>query len=244
MKVISISEIGTKRTENQDRVSAFVFDDGAACAVICDGMGGENAGSEASSTAISIITDVLKRGYASCRNTDDIFDLMNSAILAANDYVYSISLKNPKKTGMGTTCVMAIVNGSGAYFANVGDSRAYILSDNSLQQISVDHSIVQSMIDGGEITAEEALRHPKRNLITRAVGVVKDVTVDFFTEQLSDGMSVMLCSDGLCGYCGEEDIRSLLCSGKISEETLTELKNLARSEGSTDDTTIAAIITD
>lgn len=233
---------GIKRDENQDRVMTAFLDENTALAVLCDGMGGQNAGSEASSTAIEIIADVIQRGYSSCRSTDDIYELVNSAIIAANDLIFDISSKDNDKFGMGTTCVVAVIRPGRAYIANVGDSRGYLLSDGRLIQITTDHSVVRAMVERGEITEEQAKSHPRRNYITRAIGVVRELNIDFFDVDDIEFTAVMLCSDGLSGFTEMRAVEERLCSPDDSGGLIDSLIELARQSGSTDDTTVAIVM--
>ena len=221
-------------------MTAFL-DENTALAVLCDGMGGQNAGSEASSTAIGIISDVIQRGYSSCRSTDDIYELVNAAIIAANDMIFDISSKNDDKYGMGTTCVAAVIRKGRAYIANVGDSRGYLLCGGKLVQITIDHSVVRAMVERGEITEEQARAHPQRNYITRAIGVVRDLNIDFFDVDDMDFTAVLLCSDGLSGFADMSEVEELLCGETDGDLLIDRLIALAKTSGSTDDTTVAIV---
>jgi protein phosphatase len=216
MRFFSKTDIGTKRTENQDRVWTGMLSDNACAIVLCDGMGGENAGSRASQLTVEFITDRLKRGFreesedGSGVNRNTIRNLMITSLIAANSLVWDEARTDKNKFGMGTTCVCAIVHNERAYIINVGDSRAYHIFDDNIQQITKDHTYVRTLIDGGEITEEESLTHPSRNAITRAIGAESGITPDYFEIDLQKESILLLCSDGLHSYGDDVAIAEII----------------------------------
>ena len=170
MIISAKTDVGAFRENNQDAFLTGTFVNGDAWAIVCDGMGGVSGGQIASALCVEKAASVIKKGYRNRMSVKSVKNLLESAISAANAVVFEESLKDNSLKGMGTTIVAAVIIGSIAVIAYVGDSRAYIVND-TITQITKDHSLVQLMIDTGKITPEEARNHPDKNIITRAVGV-------------------------------------------------------------------------
>ncbi len=239
MKVNSETNIGLTRSENQDKVCTAVINDNTIFAVVCDGMGGQNAGGEASSKASQIIFDRITKVFRSDFDTKSIRNLLISSVTTANSVIYDMALSSADHVGMGTTCVIALISNNILYAVNVGDSRLYIIN-HEIRQITKDHTIVMRMYENGEITKEELKNHPKRNYITKAVGVENNIEPDYFEINLSDNSAVLLCTDGLSNYCDEAEIFNI--TKKYSpEEVPKQLINLALNNGGNDNITVAYI---
>ena len=239
MIVISESNIGLSRKENQDRVCTAVIDENTVLAVVCDGMGGQNAGSEASEKASQIIFDRITKVFRSDFDTKSIRNLLLSSVITANSVIYDMALSSPKMIGMGTTCVIALVTDKRLYAVNVGDSRLYIIN-HEIRQVSKDHTIVMHMYENGEITKEQLKSHPQRNYITKAIGVSNSIEPDYFEIEIFENSSVLLCTDGLSNYCDESDIFQIVKKYN-SEEVPKQLVSLALSNGGHDNITVAYI---
>ncbi|MGN1416202.1 MAG: Stp1/IreP family PP2C-type Ser/Thr phosphatase [Oscillospiraceae bacterium] len=239
MEIIAESSIGNVRSENQDRVSTISLGPSAAFAVVCDGMGGENAGSFASETAISVISKRIESGYRSDSSSAALKLLLMSAVRTANAVVYDLSETDPLKRGMGTTAVAVLRRRNMIYCVNVGDSRAYLIG-GGISQITKDHSAVMQLYESGKISFEEMKTHPKRNYLTRAVGVAEHVSPDYFEINAESGNMVLLCSDGLTGVCSDEEILSAIKGCPVSEMP-KKLIALALENGSRDNITAAVI---
>lgn len=240
MNVFSGTHRGLIRDENQDRVWVSRFSSGAVAAVLCDGMGGENAGSFASETAITLISERLTLGFSPDIDEISLRNLMITALNNANSAIYEISHEEDDKNGMGTTCVAAIAAKDVVYIINVGDSRAYRVFDGGIQQITHDHTFVRRLIDEGKLTRDEARFHPDRNKITRAIGAAPEVTPDFFKLEFKKGSKIILCSDGLSSYVADEEIGKTalsLPSDSICEKLIT----LANKNGGGDNISVALI---
>ncbi|MDE6592278.1 MAG: Stp1/IreP family PP2C-type Ser/Thr phosphatase [Oscillospiraceae bacterium] len=201
MTVFTHTDIGLGRKENQDSADWIELPE-AVFAVVCDGMGGSNAGSEASRRAVSIIRERVSKGYRPEFDENRIRNLLIASVKTASAVVYDLGSAVPEWNGMGTTCVAALVRGNTVHMVNVGDSRGYIIN-HEIKQITRDHSMVMRMYERGDITREELKNHPERNIITRAVGVEEDVEADYFESEISPGSSILLCTDGLSNYCDE-----------------------------------------
>lgn len=239
MQIIAESSMGNVRSENQDRVNTIELGPSAAFAVVCDGMGGENAGSFASETAISVISKRIESGYRPDSSSAAIKLLLMSAVRTANAVVYDLSETDPLKKGMGTTAVAVIRRRNVIYCVNVGDSRAYLIN-GGITQITKDHSAVMQLYESGKITFEEMKTHPNRNYLTRAVGVAEHVSADYFELNADSGSMVLLCSDGLCGVCSDEEILSAVKDCPLADIP-KKLIGLALECGSRDNITAAVI---
>lgn len=240
MKIAFETNIGCARSENQDRVNAVKINDNLALAVICDGMGGENAGSEASETAIEIIFNRILNSVKEKFDENNLRNLLISSITAANSVIYNKSRQDESKFGMGTTCVIALVTEKNIHFMNVGDSRAYILSGNEIKQVTNDHTFVKMLLDQGKITEEELRSHPKKNYITKAVGVDSKIEPDYFEFERKGKMKILLCSDGLSNYCDNNKILEIVNTNAI-ENIPNQLINYVINANGKDNISLAII---
>ena len=232
------TDVGRIRKENQDSVYAKQIDDNAALLIVADGMGGHKGGRTASRSAIEQIVIKILGGYRENLTDEEICDLLRIAVFEANGNIYSASLKDFELVGMGTTVVVAIITGGTLYTANVGDSRLYHFSKGELKQITTDHSYVESLVSKGIISKDEARNHPKKNVITRAVGSESMVDIDIFRTDVSKGDKILLCSDGLYGFVSDEQISALLT--KELDGAVHALVALANENGGRDNITVAA----
>lgn len=240
MKVSAKSDVGVVRQNNQDYCLAGEFTDGVTWAVVCDGMGGANGGNIASETAARTISEKLNFGYHEAMNDNSIKHLIVSAIEAANATVFSRSRSDAALVGMGTTVVLAIIKNDSLYIAHVGDSRIYVVTKDSINQLTVDHSVVQLMIDRGEITAEEAKDHPQKNVITRALGVDDEVRIDYSQEVFNEGDIVLLCTDGLTNFVSNSTIMDI-CNTYDSYSLADALVDKANENGGGDNVTVITV---
>ncbi len=239
MKIFGQTDKGLKRNDNQDYFEYHLLNDTTAFAVLCDGMGGANAGNVASSIAVKTVCRYIKSSYQPNLSSMAIENLLRSAVLSANAEIYKESLKSPDYKGMGTTIVVAFIKNSVMYVLHVGDSRAYIMSNGSLKQLTVDHSMVQSLVDSGQITQEEARVHPKKNIITRALGVNESVAADIDIYDLSDDSVVLLCSDGLSNFMSEDSVKKELM---LIDDSITQRLINGANDGGGGDNITAVII--
>ena len=240
MKISAKTDVGMVRSNNQDSYSAGDLTSEVTWAVVCDGMGGANGGNVASETAVKVISDKLTSGYHIGMNDNSVKNLIVSAIEAANMTLFSMARNNEELSGMGTTVVLAVRNTDTLYISNVGDSRIYIVSDSGITQVTTDHSVVQIMLDRGEISPEEAKDHPKKNVITRALGVDPDVRIDYSQEQLNENDIVLLCTDGLTNYVDDETILDI-CRTEDKYKIADKLVELANENGGGDNITVVTV---
>ena len=204
MQITGNTDVGRIRIANEDAFSYGTFDDGAAWAVVCDGMGGVHGGKIASSTAIEMVSQKIKKCYNPSMSISSAENLLLSSITTANCVVYDRGLGDSELEGMGTTIVAAFSKKGQVCIAHVGDSRAYRISNGEINLITKDHSLVQEMLDMGQITQSEFEHHPRKNIITRAMGVDEKIDIEFNTVPFNENDVLILCSDGLSGLIDKD----------------------------------------
>lgn len=239
MKIYSRTDTGMVRTANQDAFFAESLDDDTAFAVVCDGMGGANAGNVASENAVKSISGYIKRSYNPSFDTESIEKMLKNAVVSANIELYDMAVSNTAFSGMGTTAVIAFVRNGIAVLAHVGDSRIYLVNDG-IKQLTRDHSVVQSLIESGKITPDDAKVHPKKNVITRAVGAEENIAVDTAVLEINDNDILLLCTDGLTNYLDDADILNsvkTICSPEIPNN----LVDKANKNGGGDNITVVIL---
>lgn len=239
MQVFAKTDRGKVRSINQDAFYINTLSDGAVLAVVCDGMGGASAGDIASKTAVEIISQYVLNAYNPSMTSDDITRLIDNAISSANLEVFTLSQKDEQLSGMGTTAVVAVVRETQAIICNVGDSRAYMVNDN-LVQITRDHSVVQSLVESGKLSPEEARVHPEKNVITRALGVEENVLTDSYCIDIGENDKLLLCTDGLSNYADADSILHIVNDNVLDKITDLLIKE-ANLGGGRDNITAAVI---
>ncbi len=231
-----MTDVGLVRKINEDSYTT-VEADGYCYAIVADGMGGHLAGEVASMMAVQIIREYISEHYSAELDKFQIKELLCRAFRYANAKIFEYSCDNESVMGMGTTATMCFVDDKNLIFAHVGDSRAYIIDNDGIKQLTRDHSYVQELVKLGMITPEEAKRHPNRNQITRAMGVEPDVRVDSGVFSYS-GQTLLLATDGLFGEIDDEEIRDIIKDN--GAEAINMLADLALERGGRDN--ITAII--
>lgn len=216
MNTVGGTHIGKVRAGNEDAFDYGFFDDGTAWALVCDGMGGVHGGKVASSIAIDMVSDKIKKCYNKSMSVSSLENLLLSAITTANVAVYDRGSVDGSLKGMGTTIVAAIVKDNEACIAHAGDSRAYLISDNKIIQVTKDHSLVQEMLDKGQITEQEFENTPIKNIITRAMGISEDIEIDFDFVCVNEGEALILCSDGLSGLVDKNKLLKIYQENEFS----------------------------
>jgi len=222
---------GRKRSSNED---AFGFSVEHGVYVVCDGMGGAAAGEVASSIAVD---ELLRQLTSRKEAAAPLPELAEKAVCAANDAIFSRAQRNRRLAGMGTTLVALVVEERRAWVLNVGDSRCYRLRQGRIEQLTVDHSLVEEQVRMGRMSQSEALRSPLRNVITRALGTQNCVTPDCFEFQAEPGDVFMLCSDGLTRELTDRAIESILVSDLSLQERCARLIEAAKKAGGHDNIT-------
>ena len=224
---LGISKTGLVRQRNEDRFYAQ-----GPLLIVADGMGGYTGGEYASTMVVDTIVEVVNAA------TEMSTEVLKNAILKANRMVYEKSQSYKELEGMGTTAVVAYVQEDTLYWAHVGDSRLYRYGEDGLHRMTKDHSMVQQLVEAGTITEEEVIHHPKRNMLTRAIGVYETVEVDTGVVEVHQNDRILLCSDGLSGYIEESKIDQVLSEENNESRALEDLVHLVYDAGARDNVTI------
>ncbi len=230
MKTFSKTDVGMVREVNQDYV--YVSDSPMGrlpnLFIVADGMGGHKAGDFASHFTVEVVKEELAKSME-----DEPEAMIKQAITIANQKLIETARQNSKLEGTGTTLVVATVIDQTLYFANVGDSRLYLLNDD-IRQISKDHSLVQEMVRLGGITPEDAKHHPDKNIITRAIGAQEHLEIDFFEYRLKKGDTILMCTDGLSNMVEDDEILRIVKSSRDVVEAVEQLIESAKQNGGND----------
>lgn len=230
MKTFSMTDIGRKREINQDYV--FATDETIGnlpnLLVVADGMGGHRAGDFASRFTVEVLAEEVQNSKETHPE-----QILGNAIQTANERLMEEAAKDSRLEGMGTTLVAATILDHVLYFANVGDSRLYLIN-KEICQLSKDHSMVEEMVRLGGLTEEEAKHHPDKNIITRAMGVKDKVEPDFFEYRLKGGDTILMCSDGLTNMVDDDEIFQIVKSARDIVEAVETLIQRANENGGSD----------
>ncbi len=239
MNVFSKTDIGQKRKVNQD----YVYE----CAdrignlpnlfIVADGMGGHAAGDFASKFTVETIEDHVREST----DLDEVEEIIGGAVEKANAFLRVKANEDDNLYGMGTTVVVASIQDNQLKVANVGDSRLYIVSEDEIRQVTVDHSLVEEMVQSGGLDRIAARTHPDKNIITRAIGAADFVDIDFFTEEVKEGDIVLMCSDGLSNMIEDHELRSIICDEGSLFERGNRLIHRANENGGTDNISVLLI---
>jgi serine/threonine protein phosphatase PrpC len=237
LDVAQLTDVGRKRPHNEDNMAYVIPKDPQVMArkgalfIVADGMGGHAAGEVASEIAVDTVSKVYYQD-----DSDDVAVSLLHAIKRANALIHQRAAENMMRSGMGTTCVSAVLRGGTAYIANVGDSRAYLVRRGTIRQVSQDHSWVEEQVRAGLLTREQARSHVQRNVITRCLGTQPEVEIDVFSERLEEGDSFILCSDGLAGPVADEELGRIV-DQYVPQEGVYHLIERANENGGPDNIT-------
>ena len=234
-----ITDKGAVRTQNQDGYYLDVPSEHLAVGVVCDGMGGAKAGNVASLVAVETFVDALKE-MGSQEESRPAAVLAHAAAPATSAGVHRAAT-DPDCRGMGTTMVAALVVERMAYLLNIGDSRAYHVNDQGIARLTRDHSVVEDMVARGDITPEEARNHPRKNLITRALGSEEHIRADLYEKELQPGDFLLLCSDGLSNIVTDQELLYEVIHGGEPADCCQRLLNITMSRGAPDNVTAVLI---
>lgn len=237
MRSWGISHQGCVRPQNQDCYVIEQMADNCTLGVVCDGMGGARSGNVASSLAVEVFTQEIRTTWRPGMHQEDVDNMLRCAVKLVNFAVYDQAGQFVDFAGMGTTLVVVLLEGNHATVVNVGDSRAYHVTQEGIRAITQDHSIVQMMIDRGELTAEEAKIYPGKNLITRAIGTDPAVECDLFHLELTGQDCILMCSDGLTNVVDEQEILFEVVHGAQMEDCCQRLLDIAINRGAPDNVT-------
>ncbi len=241
MRIWGITDTGLVREENQDAYSIKTMGR-FTVAVVCDGMGGTNGGQLASSIAVQTYLDQLEQQLNDGMNAQQIAQASAYCVSLANEAIRHQAAEMPGYERMGTTLVSGVARDEEILVTNIGDSRAYLITRGGITRISKDHSVVENMIDSGEITPEAARHHPKRNLITRALGPERTAQADTFPVEWKQGDFLLLCSDGLINTVSDQEILFEVIHNGDPGDCLHRLLELSRMRGAPDNVTAVLLM--
>lgn len=240
MKIAAKTDKGSLRPDNQDAFLYGIIHDNCAWITVCDGMGGSAAGNVASQNTVNLLSKSFEENIKPTIKPETAEKLLLQTINSANSAIYRMAEDKEEYHGMGTTVVAAIIMNGTVKLANVGDSRAYYIEQGNIRQLTTDHSIVQTMVENGQLTEDEAKIHPNKNIITRAVGVKPHVDVDIYDCTLQNGGTLLLCSDGLSNGLDDAKIAEIVENTPF-EQAAQKLIDTAIENGSTDNITVALV---
>lgn len=238
MKIWGITDTGLVRKDNQD---SYGIDErtasGHTVCVVCDGMGGAAAGQVASRIAVETYLERIRASLQPGMTPEQIREASSMAVSISNKAIRDYAAEHEDCIGMGTTLVAVVAADGHAVISNVGDSRAYRVTPDGIFRITKDHSLVESMVDRGDITAEEARRHPNRNLITRALGPEATADCDGYMTELRPGEYILLCTDGLVDTVTDQEMLFEIIHGSDPNTCLQRLLSIAKAHGAPDNVT-------
>ena len=237
MQYWALTDPGMVRPQNQDAYQVVQLDRNTLLAVVCDGMGGAKSGNVASSLSVEVFVEEIQRNYTPYMDQDKTDQMMRNAAKLANFTVYDQSRQFEEFDGMGTTLVAVLIRGKQATILNVGDSRAYKIDRGGIFQVTRDHSLVQLMVDRGELTPELARTYPGKNFITRAVGTEPIVISDIYHQEAQRGDFFLLCTDGLSNMMDEQEILFEVLHGVKKQNCCQRLLEIAKNRGAPDNVT-------
>ncbi len=235
----ALTDKGVVRKQNQDTFCSFCDGEkGTALLVVCDGMGGAKAGNVASKMTAERFAEEIKKNFDDTHTEETLKRMLNEAVLKTNRLIFEQSMLNYEYEGMGTTLVAALIKDDICLIVNVGDSRAYHITRQGIKQITRDHSVVEDMIERGEMSREDSRRHPQKNLITRAIGTSFNVEGDVFSVDLKEGEYILLCSDGLSNIVSEQELMYETLNNETLDKTCNKLMSIAMMRGAPDNVTV------
>jgi protein phosphatase len=242
MQYWGLTDPGCVRTQNQDVYQIEKLDGSSVLFLVCDGMGGAKSGNVASSLAADVFVQEIRRNWKHGLDEYHIDQMLQNAVKLANFTVFDQAQQFEEFNGMGTTLVAALVRGRKVTIIHVGDSRAYAITCDGIRQVTRDHSVVQMMLDRGELTPEQARTYPGKNLITRAIGTEGIVKSDLAHLTLDKGESLLLCSDGLSNMMDEQEILFEVAHGVNKQYCCQRLLDIAKNRGAPDNVTSVFVL--
>lgn len=241
MEAWGLTDVGNVRSQNQDAFRIVELGKDALLAVVCDGMGGAKSGNVASRLASEVFSEEVKRSFSADLTPDEAEQMLRAAAKLANISVFEQSQLSEDYAGMGTTLVAALTYPRATLVLNIGDSRAYLINADGVQCITRDHSVVEMMVQRGELTPEQAKTHPSKNLITRAVGTEETVFSDVFRVETVPEDCILLCSDGLSNQMADQEILFEVVHGARRDDCCRRLLEIAKNRGAPDNVTSVLI---
>ena len=241
MEAWGLTDVGNVRSQNQDAFRIVELGKDALLAVVCDGMGGAKSGNVASRLASEVFSEEVKRSFSADLTPDEAEQMLRAAANLANISVFEQSQLSEDYAGMGTTLVAALTYPRATLVLNIGDSRAYLINADGVQCITRDHSVVEMMVQRGELTPEQSKTHPSKNLITRAVGTEETVFSDVFRVETEPEDCILLCSDGLSNQMADQEILFEVVHGARRDDCCRRLLEIAKNRGAPDNVTSVLI---
>ena len=235
MKFAIKSDVGQRRKVNEDAAGYFESKNNIPLMMVCDGIGGHNAGEIASAMALMSIGQAWEK--TEFNDIEEVYQWLIKKITEANEAIFTRSAQYEDLYGMGTTVVVASIIGNQLMIANVGDSRAYMLRNFQLKQLTEDQSLVNALLKSGEITPEEAENHPNKNIVTQSLGVTSSVEIDFVRMTIKNEDTLILCSDGLSDMLSLEEIRNVMNHYSDVEQQVEKAVQEANEAGGRDNIT-------
>ena len=242
MQSWGLTDPGSVRKQNQDAYRIEQLDRSTLLCVVCDGMGGAKSGNIASTLATEVFVEEVRRSWKPGLDSDKIDQMLRGAVKLANFTVFDQAAQFEEFDGMGTTMVAALIRGKKVTVVNVGDSRAYCIDRSGIHQLTKDHSLVQLMVDRGELTPEVSKTYPGKNFITRAIGTEPMVMCDIFHRDVSKGDFLLLCSDGLSIVMDDQEILFEVVHGVNKQHCCKRLLNIAKNRGAPDNVTSILVL--
>ena len=242
MQSWGLTDPGCVRKQNQDAYRIEELDRHTLLCVVCDGMGGAKSGNVASSLAVEVFAEEIRRSWKPGMESDRIDQMLRSAVKLANFTVYDQSAQFEEFSGMGTTLVAALICDDEATLVNVGDSRAYGINRNGIRLLTKDHSLVQMMVERGDLKPELAKSYPGKNFITRAVGTETFVESDIYHLDVAKGDYILLCSDGLSNMMDDQEILFEVVHGVNKQHCCKRLLDIAKNRGAPDNVTSVLVL--
>ena len=236
-----LTDPGCVRTQNQDAYQMEDLDRNTKLCVVCDGMGGAKSGNIASTLAIDVFVQEIKRTWNASMSSTKTDQMLREAVKLANFTVFDQAMQFEDFEGMGTTLTSALVSGKKVSVVNVGDSRVYAITRTGIKQLTRDHSLVQMMVERGELTPEMARSYPGKNYITRAIGTESMTQSDVFHRRLAKGEYLLLCSDGLTNLIDDQEILFEVAHGANKQQCCQTLLDIAKKRGAPDNVTCLLI---
>ena len=242
MQAGGLTDPGCVRVQNQDAYGVHTFEEDSLLCTVCDGMGGAKSGNVASSLALQIFMQEVTRLRKPGMSQEQAGQMFREAVRLANFTVYDQSRQFEDFEGMGTTLVAAYVDHQMAVIANVGDSRCYLLNREGVRCLTTDHSLVQLMVQRGELSREQAKNYPGKNLITRAIGTEPGVECDLFYQPVQKGDYLLLCTDGLSNLLDDQEILFEVVHGVNKQLCCQRLLGICQERGAPDNVTSVLIV--
>lgn len=237
METFYLTDTGIVRDHNEDSVIIIKNSDDSILMAVADGMGGHRAGEVASSIAITYLGNRFMETFFKMNKASAV-EWIKTTVNEINGQIFKYTEENPESKGMGTTLVMAIITKDYILFGNIGDSSGFVMKDGKIHKVTHDHTLVNLLLDAGELTPEEAQNHPKKNILMNALGINDPIDIDVFDCNM-DVNEILLCSDGLTTMINEEQIEKVLLENISIEETVLKLIKKANNRGGNDNISVA-----